>query len=49
LAVFFQLNTPFPAVQERAYASAIVLTAIVLVISILARMLTNRFTAHILH
>ncbi len=49
LAVFFQLNTPFPAVQERAYASAIVLTAIVLVISILARWLTNRFTAHILH
>ncbi len=26
LAVFFQLGTPFPAVQQRAYASGLVLT-----------------------
>lgn len=41
LAVFFQLATPFPAVQERAYASALVLTVIVLTISILSRLASN--------
>ena len=38
LAVFFQLSTPFPAVQERAYASALVLMVMVLVVSLLARL-----------
>nr|MBN1228775.1 ABC transporter permease subunit [Anaerolineae bacterium] len=38
LAVFFQLNTPFPEVQERAYASALVLMMLVLVISLLSRL-----------
>jgi len=33
LAVFFQLGTPFPEVQQRAYASALILTVIVLAIS----------------
>jgi len=33
LAVFFQLGTPFPEVQQRAYASALILTFIVLMIS----------------
>ena len=44
LAIFYQLGTPYPEVQERAYASAFILTAIILIISILARILTNRFT-----
>jgi phosphate transport system permease protein len=48
LAVFFQLGTPFPAVQERAYASALVLTAIVLSLSLISRGLTKRFTKHII-
>lgn len=47
LAIFFQLGTPFPEVQERAYASALILTVIILIISILSRVLTNRFTKHI--
>jgi len=42
LAIFFQLGTPFPEVQERGYASALVLTLIVLVVSIVARWLTRR-------
>jgi phosphate transport system permease protein len=42
LAVFFQLGTPFPEVQRRAYASALVLTAIVLVISLGSRWLAAR-------
>lgn len=33
LAIFFQLSTPFPEVQARAYAAALVLTAIVLLAS----------------
>jgi len=37
LAVFFQLGTPFPEVQQRAYASALILTIIVLVISLGSR------------
>jgi phosphate transport system permease protein len=48
LAVFFQLGTPFPAVQERAYASALVLTAIILVLSLISRRLAGRLTEHII-
>lgn len=48
LAIFFQLGTPFPEVQERAYASALILTVMILIISIVARILTTRFSRHIL-
>ncbi|MBL7064219.1 MAG: phosphate ABC transporter permease PstA [Anaerolineae bacterium] len=48
LAVFFQLGTPFPAVQQRAYASALVLTAIVLIISILSRLVSNRLSRYMI-
>jgi phosphate transport system permease protein len=48
LAVFFQLGTPFPAVQERAYASALVLTVIILTLSLLSRRLAGRLTRHII-
>jgi phosphate transport system permease protein len=48
LAVFFQLGTPFPAVQERAYASALVLTVIVLALSLISRGLARRFTKHVI-
>ena len=48
LAVFFQLGTPFPAVQERAYASALVLTAIVLALSLLSRKMAGRLTKHVI-
>jgi phosphate transport system permease protein len=47
LAVFFQLATPFPAVQERAYASALVLTAMVLIISVLSRLASNRLSRYV--
>jgi len=42
LAVFFQLGTPFPEVQRRAYASALVLTFIVLAVSLGSRWLAAR-------
>lgn len=48
LAVFFQLGTPFPAVQERAYASALVLTIIVLALSLISRRLAGRLTKHVI-
>ncbi len=48
LAVFFQLGTPFPAVQERAYASALVLTAIILALSLVSRRLAGRLTKHVI-
>lgn len=47
LAVFFQLGTPFPAVQQRAYASALVLTIIILIISFLTRWLVSRFNKYL--
>jgi phosphate transport system permease protein len=48
LAIFFQLGTPFPEVQERAYASALILTILILLISITARFLASRFKRHII-
>lgn len=48
LAIFFQLGTPFPAVQDRAYASALVLTVIILTLSLVSRRLTGRLTKHVI-
>ena len=42
LAVFFQLGTPFPEVQQRAYAAALILTLIVLAVSLGSRWLAGR-------
>lgn len=47
LAIFYQLGTPFPQVQERAYASALLLTIIILIISITVRLVGRRFTRHV--
>ncbi len=47
LAVFFQLNTPYPEVQSRAYAAALVLTFIVLVTSLGARLLSGRLSRYV--
>lgn len=47
LAIFYQLGTPFPEVQARAYASALILTVIILIISVVSRILMSRFTKHI--
>ena len=47
LAVFFQLGTPFPEVQKRAYASALILTMIVLAISLGSRWLAGRLGKYV--
>ena len=44
LAVFFQLSSPIEEVQNRAYAAALVLTIIILILSIVGRVITNRFS-----
>lgn len=44
LAVFFQLSSPIPEVRERAYAAALLLTIIVLLLSIAGRIITSRFS-----
>ena len=48
LAIFFQIATPFPEVQERAYASALILTVIILIICIISRLLLKKFTKHVI-
>ena len=48
LAIFFQLGTPFPEVQQRAYASAAVLTLLILLISIASRLLIRKITKHVI-
>jgi len=44
LAIFFQLGTPFPEVQGRAYAAAAILTLLVLTVSVLSRWFSRRFS-----
>ncbi len=43
LAVFFQLGSPIPEVQSRAYAAALILTVIILIISVVTRFLSRRY------
>jgi phosphate transport system permease protein len=44
LSVFFQLSSPIPDVQNRAYAAALLLTIIVLVLSLSGRFIMHRFS-----
>lgn len=48
LAIFFQLGTPYPVVQQRAYASALVLTIIILIINFFVRFLNKRFSRNVI-
>jgi phosphate transport system permease protein len=47
LAIFFQLGVPIPQVQGRAYASALILTILILAISLAARRLSKKLTRHV--
>ena len=46
LAVFFQLGSPYPEVQQRGYASALILTIIVLVVSLGSRWISARLNKY---
>lgn len=48
LAIFFQLSTPFPEVQARAYAAALILTALVLIFGILAYISLHRLGKYVI-
>lgn len=48
LAIFFQLSAPFQSVQTRAYASALILTAIILTISFLAQYTTRKLGRNVI-
>jgi len=44
LAIFFQLGSPIPEVRERAYASAAILTIIILISSLTARFFSQKYS-----
>lgn len=46
LAIFFQLTSPIPEVRDRAYAAALIMTILILLISQLARILTKNYSKH---
>lgn len=46
LAIFFQLGSPLEEVKNRAYASAVVLTAIVLLLSLASRYFSRSYRKH---
>jgi phosphate transport system permease protein len=46
LTIFFQLSSPIKEVQDRAFAAVLVLTMIVLCISLLSRLFTNRYNKY---
>jgi hypothetical protein len=46
LAVFFQLGSPYPEVQQRGYAAALILTIIVLAVSLGSRWISARLNKY---
>lgn len=44
LAIFFQLGSPIPEVRERAFAAAAILTIIILIISLTARLISKKYS-----
>lgn len=48
LAIFFQAGTPIPEVQDRAYAAALILLLIVLLVNIVSRILGWRSSRYII-
>jgi phosphate transport system permease protein len=47
LAILFQINSPYPAVQERAYAAGLILLVIVLLVSLASRYLSQKFMKYV--
>jgi phosphate transport system permease protein len=44
LSIFFQLGSPVPEVQNRAYASAVILTLMILILSFATRYFSSKFS-----
>jgi phosphate transport system permease protein len=47
LAILFQINSPYPVVQQRAYAAGLILLVIVLLVSLLSRFLSKKFMKYV--
>jgi phosphate transport system permease protein len=47
LAILFQISSPYPIVQQRAYASGLILLVIVLTASIASRVLSRKFMKYV--
>jgi phosphate transport system permease protein len=47
LAILFQINSPYLIVQQRAYASGLILLVIVLLVSLLSRFLSKKFMKYV--
>ena len=47
LSIFFQLASPIPEVKNRAYASAVILTVIILIISMASRWFSKKYAKSI--
>ena len=43
LTIFFELSSPIKEVEDRGFAAALILTIIILIISIISRLITNRY------
>lgn len=48
LTIFSQLNSPYPAVQNQAYASGLILTVMILAVSLTARLFSRKFTQNVI-
>jgi len=48
LAIYFQLSMPYPEVQQRAYAAALILTVIVLITSLGSRWISSRLSKNVI-
>jgi phosphate transport system permease protein len=46
LSIFFQLGSPVLEVKQRAFASALILTIIILIISITSRLISKKYIKH---
>lgn len=46
LAIFYQLSSPIPEVRSRAYAAALVLTIIILLLSLIIRLISGKYSKH---
>jgi phosphate transport system permease protein len=44
LAIFFQLGSPVPEVKARAFAAAVVLTGIILLVSLISRYISHKYS-----
>jgi phosphate transport system permease protein len=48
LAVYFQLSSPFPEVRARGYASALILTVLILFISVISRLIARGLSRNVI-